>query len=773
MKQNHHTPRKTRQASRSRRNASTTTAGRQQMLLKAGLQELLLLAFCFASLYLLVSLFTYYPLDPGWQDDLEQVHEVRNKGGVAGAIFADLFFRLFGYFAYLFALMVGYLGWLIYKGKHQDLLREPKHLILPGIGFVLTLSAGCGLAIVHFAKESALLPSHAGGMLGSWVGHGLESMISPLGATLLLLVVFFSGLTMLTGWSWFRIMDRLGGYTLKTLPRIQYFIAHTIWPEILRNSIRFWAGLQQLLSKISSYLGPMVQERWESIQARLEERRLRREEAYADYLAAQERADLEYEAEIEEAEQHLRAEAMEAKAKQSMPLEKEEVAQKKSTKAAATQVLEDQALQESLAAEACAEVLPNETPGAEEALESAMQYDEAEEEDEFDEVADDELRHRVEMAIVMINRRLQAQAELKQIQRGPVVTRAEILPDPQPMKFSEISDLAEHLVEQLKLPGVRVLEGKQGLIHLEIPNQQRDEILLNSLLLSKAYQESRSPLTIALGKDSSGHSVIIDLARMPHLLIGGHEGEDIDQCLHNILLSLINKASPEALRLILMDSRHNGLSAYEHLPHLLSPLLHKSSHRIQKVLQLLEWCNAEMERRYQLMHDIGVRTIDGYNQKVESSRIQDTPEGIPVQLTPIPYILVLVHELEDITLQVEEVQQVENLITRLVQKSRSAGIHMVLATRNPSVNVVTGLMKNNFPTRIALQVNDKSESRNLLGQEGAEKLLGAGDMYYLTPGTGTPARIHAASITPEERHSLIADIQKHHAHPKYDTLIAT
>lgn len=726
---------KSKQAIRSRRSVSNDLGGLQHTVIKAGLREAVLFLSFAVSLYLFVSLLTYDPLDPNWGSDSAAVQGVHNRGGFVGALFADVFFSWFGYFAYLFAFMVGHFGWLLYKGKHHDLLREPKHLIIPSLGFVLTLVSGCGLAIVHFAKESTLLPSHAGGVVGGWIGNGLESMISPVGATLLLLVIFFAGFTFMTGVSWLKIMDTLGYHTLDILPKIGTYLRTRAWPWLRYHGNKIWGFIAAGFDRASHYIGPLARERWQAFRARQEERRLQREADYEAYLAEQEEEDAAWERE------EAQARRVASPPPQATPVppasapaaEPEEPKAKPEPEAAMARI-SDTAIQETV------------TP------------------------VDGALEEKLNAAIAQLNQKLDARAELKQLQQGPVLTRAEILPDPNPLKFSQVARMAGDLVELLNLPGVRLLESQQGLIQLEIPNPRREPIALNGLLLTKIYQESRSPLTQVLGKDSSGHPVVVDLARMPHLLIGGSDAGDVERAIHNSLISLLNKATPDQLRLILLDSRHQTLAPYENLPHLLTPLLSDSQHHTQQVVQLFSWCVKEMDRRYRLMADIGVRNIDGYNQKVEASRIQESPEGIPVRLSPISYVVMLVDELEEITLNNPQAQAIEELITRLAQKSRAAGIHMILATRNPSVNVVTGLMRTNFPSRIAFQVNDKNESRNLLGQEGAENLLGEGDMYYLTPGTAIPARIHAAYIAAADRQAMLDDLRQTHGKPEYEEL---
>jgi len=686
-----------------------------QKVLRTGLREIVFIFFCFASLYLFVSLATYYPLDPGFSHGGVASEEVRNQGGLAGAYFADLFFYWFGYFAYLFAFMVGYVGWLVYQGRHHDLIAEPRHLVVPGIGFVLTLIAGCGIAIVHFAAESALLPSHAGGILGSWIGNGLKNMLSSLGATLLLLVMFFTGITLLTGLSWLKLMDRLGLHTLYWLPIVYEQVADRLFPWLGKYLRKIWQVSARQVRRLYQYFRDGLLDQWEIWQ---ENRRERRE--------AEER-------ERYEDEEQGPPPAVEAPV---APPVASVMAESKEETPAAT-------------------ATPTPLPSLAHLIAPTLP------EPQRIKTAQEQLADTVELAL----QALKLAAKVKAVHPGPVITRVEIQPSRD--QLSQIIALSDRLIEQLNIPKLRLVETGPELICLEVPNANPEAIPLSGLLSLQAYIDSRSPLTIALGKDSSGQAVIIDLARIPHLLIAGNDQHDLDFALHALLLSLLFKATADELRLILIDSKRKILNHYRHLPHLLTPVINETV----KAESALRWCVAEMERRYRLMADLGVRNIDGYNQKLQETEAQtELQGGIPTALAPIPYVVVMIHELAEVA-SGESGRSSEELITRLAQKARAAGIHMVLASQHPGVNTITGLMKSNFPTRIAFRVDHKNDARNLLGQPGAQDLLGRGDMFYLTPGTGIPARVHGAQVTLQEVQNVVEDLKKL-GKPQYQDLTA-
>ena len=361
--------------------------------------------------------------------------------------------------------------------------------------------------------------------------------------------------------------------------------------------------------------------------------------------------------------------------------------------------------------------------------------------------------------------------EVVKVSPGPIITRFELDPAPG-VKVSQISTLAKDLARSLSVVSVRVVEVIPGksYVGLEIPNENRELVTLGEILKSRAYDELASPLTLALGKDISGNSVVADLSRMPHLLIAGTTGSGKSVAINAMVLSLLYKAKPEHVRLIMVDPKMLELSVYDGIPHLLTPVVTD----MREAANALRWCVGEMDRRYRLMASLGVRNIGGYNRKVVAAieagwPIPDptfTPPEFedperPVEhptLTPLPFIVVIIDELADMMMIVGK--KVEELIARLAQKARASGIHMLVATQRPSVDVITGLIKANIPTRIAFQVSAKVDSRTILDQMGAENLLGHGDMLYLPPGTSVPIRVHGAFVADHEVHAVVRNLKK-------------
>lgn len=352
---------------------------------------------------------------------------------------------------------------------------------------------------------------------------------------------------------------------------------------------------------------------------------------------------------------------------------------------------------------------------------------------------------------------------------GPVVTRFEIEPAVG-VKGAQVVNLAKDLARALAVISIRVVETIPGKSYmaLELPNPKRQMVQLKEIICSRAFENSPSLLTVTLGKDIGGVPTIANLAKMPHLLVAGTTGSGKSVGVNAMILSILYKAEPSEVRLIMVDPKMLELSVYEGIPHLLTPVVTD----MKQAANALNWCVAEMERRYKLMSAIGVRNIDGLNHKIIEADMRGKPMNNPFSLTPespeplekLPYIVVIIDELADLMMVVGK--KVEELIARLAQKARAAGIHLILATQRPSVDVITGLIKANIPTRIAFQVSSKIDSRTILEQMGAEALLGQGDMLYLAPGTGMPQRVHGAFVSDDEVHRVV-DYLKSFGPPQY------
>jgi S-DNA-T family DNA segregation ATPase FtsK/SpoIIIE len=650
------------------------------------LREGALWVFGALALILFVALFSYDPADPGFMQ-ASGSGEINNRVGRVGALSADLLFTLFGRPAYLFTLLVFYLGWMIFREQQtrKELTRADYTLRVGG--FLATLITSCALATLHFSPLG--FRETAGGVLGQIVGNNLESMMKLLGASVLLFFLWVASLSVFLGISWFAIMDRIGHWCL------------SMW-EVGRQKVgelRDRAeGRRQLAAR---------QDIFAAEKKRTAGRAPPRIEPTVPKLETSERAEKERQVPL-----------FEPPSEGELP---------------PLSLLDDPP--------------PQKKGYSEESLEAMSRL--------------------VELKLKDFN----IDVEVVSVSPGPIITRFELDPAPG-VKVSQIANLAKDLARSLSVVSVRIVEVIPGksFIGLEIPNENRELVTLGEILKSRAYDELASPLTLALGKDISGDSVVADLARMPHLLIAGTTGSGKSVAINAMVLSLLYKAKPEHVRLIMVDPKMLELSVYEGIPHLLTPVVTD----MKEAANALRWCVGEMDRRYRLMAALGVRNIGGYNRKVQDAIDAGEPIPDPIfkppelldpdkpiehpTLTPLPFIVIIIDELADMMMIVGK--KVEELIARLAQKARASGIHMLVATQRPSVDVITGLIKANIPTRIAFQVSAKVDSRTILDQMGAEQLLGHGDMLYLPPGTSLPTRVHGAFVADQEVHRVVRNLKK-------------
>ena len=646
-----------------------------------GLREVLFIVGGVTAVYLLVSLLSYHPTDPGWSQ-VGTAGRVANRGGIAGAWLADVGLYLFGYLAYLFPALLAVVGWSIYRGGRLPTPGSWHVAASRASGFLLTLTAGSGLATLHFAARG--LPLAAGGALGDVVGRGLAGLFSPLGATLFLLALFLVGVTLFTGLSWFAVMDAVGLFTIEALSWVAGL------PRRLREALRARKARQER----------------ETVVARAKAKTTRRAPPRIEPVAGPVQPSVRVEMERQ-------VPLFEPSGEGGLPplslLDPAPVSQ---------------------------------TPIGKAALEA--------------------MSRQVEVKLLDFGIEVQVVA----VHPGPVVTRFELQPSPG-LKVSRISALAKDLARSLSVVSVRIVEVIPGksVIGLEIPNEHRELVVLSEILKSKEYDELSSAVALSLGKDIVGRPVVVDLARMPHLLVAGTTGSGKSVAINAMVLSLLYKSSPAEVRLILVDPKMLELSVYEGIPHLLAPVVTD----MKEAANALRWCVAEMDRRYRVMSALGVRNLGGYNRKVKEASSRGSPlrdplfkggEGEEVALlTTLPLVVVVIDELADMMMVVGK--KVEDLICRLAQKARASGIHLILATQRPSVDVITGLIKANIPTRIAFQVSSKVDSRTILDQMGAEHLLGHGDMLYLPPGSGAPIRVHGAFVSDNEVHRVVEHLRAH------------
>lgn len=669
--------------------------------LKARLREGFLLLAATLSLFLLLALLSYHRTDPGWSQTASDPI-VHNAVGRVGAWLSDVFLFLFGALAYLFPIMISYVSWFYYRerARTDELDEMPLALTaLRVLGFIVVIVAGCGLADLHLGFIAANLPFHAGGILGYGVGLGLLRLFNDLGATLMLFAFIFIGITLVTGLSWFTILEKLGALGLRVFPWLKEKCLEFEWKKIIP----------------AAQTEPFIMERIEPETDAPVKKRFR-------FMPK-------------------KTELVDEKAEE-INLEKEIVkAMKKAPRFSRSK---------------------GAAPGLD-LLDSPKPSKNTEMSKDILEARSREVEKRFRDFGVAL--------KVVGVYPGPVVTRYE-LDLAAGTKVSKISGLAKDLARSLSVISVRIVEVIPGksVVGLEIPNENREVVTLQEVLASKAYQQARSPLSMALGKDISGHPVVVDLGKMPHLLVAGTTGAGKSVCLNAMLLSLLYKSTPEELRLIMIDPKMLELSVYDGIPHLLTPVVTD----MKDASAALRWCVVEMERRYRLMAALGVRNIAGYNQKIQEAKLKGKPlldpisakiEGEePKELQVLPNIVVLGDEFADMMVVVGK--KVETLIARLAQKARAAGVHLILATQRPSVDVITGLIKANIPTRIAFQVSQKVDSRTILDQQGAEQLLGQGDMLYLPPGSGVPVRVHGAFVGDDEVHRVVSFL-KQNAEPDY------
>ncbi len=655
----------------------------------------MLISFALA-FYILVSLISYDTHDPAWSHSGTHTN-VTNFGGVAGALLSDLLLYLFGVMAFLLPVMLTYNGVLLVRSRLKNNEDRYQMLALRWSGFALTLISGCALASLHFKLGAGVMPLDAGGILGQVTGLNLSHAMGFLGATVIHLALFLSGLTLFTGLSWLAVADNTGKATLWLID---------------------WAMDRYFLFKDRR------------VGSRL---RREREQVFVEQKVKQEkRKPVRIEPVVKQVEVGERVFK-----EQQIPLFKKENG---------TDVLPSLNLLDQPPA--------RKIGYSKEALQALSQ--------------------QLELKLADFG----IEVQVESVHPGPVITRFEILPAAG-VKVSQIVNLSKDLARSLSVMAVRVVDVIPGkpVMGIEIPNEQREIVVLSEILRSRAYDQSHSPLTLALGKDISGDAVVADLAKMPHLLVAGTTGSGKSVAVNAMLLSLLFKATPDEVRMILIDPKMLELSVYDGIPHLLAPVVTD----MKDAANGLRWCVAEMERRYKLMAALGVRNISGCNKKIrealaagepikdplfnrEQAQLMD-PDAQPENLHPLPYIVVVVDEFADMMMVVGK--KVEELIARLAQKARASGIHLILATQRPSVDVITGLIKSNIPTRIAFQVSSKIDSRTILDQMGAETLLGHGDMLYLPPGTSLPERVHGAFVDDHEVHDVVGEIKKQ-GKPNYE-----
>ncbi|GAA0344883.1 hypothetical protein GCM10009092_06690 [Bowmanella denitrificans] len=677
------------------------------------------------ALYLLLALASFDPADPSWSQAGFR-DDVQNAAGAIGAWFADILLNSFGYIAYVFPFGIALLGWFLFQQTKNLLELDYLTIGLRLIGFILSI---VGATALFSLNADDIYVFSAGGFVGDAISGRLLPYFNLAGTTLLLLCFLCTGLTLMTGISWLLLIDHLGDWAISgvkwlgRLPSILQGMQVPTLPKRKHND----NDMVEMADKPKSESVAEETPPWGATPVP------RREPVIEPVFS------LDNDEDFDMGEVPLFDEPA--------PAPKPAPVKTKGDKAKPKTLAE---LEEEFAVE-------GERP-------SFMLLDRP------DKVKNPISPEELEAASRLVEAKLQnfsIEAKVVGVYPGPVITRFELDLAPG-VKVAKISSLAKDLARELSAISVRVVEVIPGksVIGLELPNKHREMVRLSEVIECDVFQNSTSNLTMVLGKDIAGKPVVVDLAKMPHLLVAGTTGSGKSVGVNVMILSLLYKSSPEDVRMIMIDPKMLELSVYEGIPHLLAEVVTD----MKEAANALRWCVGEMERRYRLMSALGVRNLKGYNTKIADAIEAGEPIKDPLwkpeqsmepeapDLEKLPSIVVVVDEFADMMMIVGK--KVEELIARIAQKARAAGIHLVLATQRPSVDVITGLIKANIPTRIAFQVSSKIDSRTILDQQGAEALLGQGDMLYLPPGTGVPTRVHGAFVDDHEVHAVVADWKK-------------
>ena len=684
--------------------------------------ELGLLIGVVALAYWLIALLTHTHVDPAWSTSGSGAPGVvRNWAGRLGALLADGSFYALGYSVW-WAVLAATVVWIaslrrwLRSGSSQTsttdahapeasfVKRHPRALFW--MGLLLLLMASCMLEWSRLYRFEPRLPGHSGGVLGYWLGSAAVKWIGFTGSGLVSIASVIVGAAWAFGFSWARCADGLGAW---------------LW--------NLW-----------------------------ERRREKREVAQDMAMGSQAAREREEVVSVERAEsEELHPSPY------ILPTTERNMAERSMVEPTLGDMLVDVPKSVRVAKER-QKPLFSEMPDSKlpqvDLLDGAQLRQET--------VAPETL----EMTSRMIEKKLKdfgVEVRVVAALPGPVITRYEIEPATG-VKGSQVVGLARDLARSLSLVSIRVVETIPGknYMALELPNAKRQSIKLSEILGSQVYNDGKSLLTMGLGKDIMGAPIVADLAKMPHVLVAGTTGSGKSVGINAMILSLLYKAEARDVRMLMIDPKMLEMSVYEGIPHLLCPVVTD----MRQAAHGLNWCVMEMERRYKLMSKMGVRNLAGYNVKMDDAKARGEFIYNPFSLTPdspeplerLPHIVVVIDELADLMMVVGK--KIEELIARLAQKARAAGIHLILATQRPSVDVITGLIKANIPTRIAFQVSSKIDSRTILDQMGAEALLGMGDMLYMPSGTGLPIRVHGAFVSDEEVHRVVAYL-KEQGEPNY------
>ena len=654
------------------------------------------------SLYIFISLVSYDISDSGFFNKNSN-QTVNNLGGPLGAKISDFLNTIFGFGGYL-VLLIGSV-WAIQTLFFEDPYSSLNKSLVRLLSSILLLVCFCSIGYFYFLDSF-------GGVIGKEIIYSLSSSIGDIGSLIFLVILLIPSTSLAFNFSWLKTIDKTGEILI-IFGKFSFQIISRLLVNLKELVILFFSKVRKIVStmqirndnKVKSASKPKISKEPQIKEKQVEE--IKKDLTQGDLPIKDETPLKEVLKESSDTDE-------EKKEKAVMP---------------STELL-DRAL------------------------------------DDGSSLSESELNQIAELLEAKLEE-FGIEATVESVLPGPVVTRFEIQPAPG-TKASKITNIAQDIARSLSVSSVRVVEVIEGksYVGIEIPNNNRKMVRLTEILSSKAFKSSPSNLSVALGQDISGNPIVVDLSKMPHLLVAGTTGSGKSVGLNAMLLSLLFKSDPEEVRLILVDPKMLELAVYDGIPHLLTPVITDMTDASNG----LRWCVAEMDRRYKLMSMMGVRNLAGFNKKILDAEkngkqiLNPLNENEDEYLEVLPSIVVVVDEFADMMMLVGK--KVEHLIARIAQKARAAGIHLILATQRPSVDVITGLIKANIPTRIAFQVSTKIDSRTILDQGGAEQLLGYGDMLYLPPGVGVPVRVHGAFVGDDEVHRVVND-WKSRAEPNY------
>ena len=733
---------------------------RFRRFLAQGAREGAVIAMIALCIYLGMALVTFSPSDPGWAS-IGHETSVQNYAGRTGAWLASLLRDFFGHVAFLFPVMIaGYALMLIRRRNDPIDMHMPLFLLRFG-GFLLILLSATSLLSLYSVFG---LGVSSGGVLGSAVAEAMVRFFNLPATTLLLIAIFLFALTVSLGLSWFWLMDQVGSLTLRIGNGIKNLFSSSgkagpkpaatnpVAPEprkkppeppVVRDKVATRTTDRASWWRRLLGLGPRKQKVKES-----SPRPERREPGLEGIVPGEDTEPARLESFSSRDDSAPKPKAPQkggkpaGKSLKISPFKREDQsATSKGGNNKQASLLED---------------IESTIPPI-----SLLDPPEEHKERGYSEESLQHMSRLLEEKLADFG----VSVEVVEVNPGPVITRFEIKPAPG-VKVSKISNLAKDLARSLAVLSVRVVEVIPGksVVGIEIPNEEREMVRLSEVLNARVFQDSSSALTLALGNDIGGNPMVANLAKMPHLLVAGTTGSGKSVGVNAMILSMLLKATPEEVRFIMVDPKMLELSIYDGIPHLLAPVVTD----MKDAANALRWCVAEMERRYRLLASLGVRNLAGYNRKVRDAAAAGEPLLDPIwkpdeyladdeqerpELETLPFIVVVIDEFADMMMIVGK--KVEELIARIAQKARAAGIHLILATQRPSVDVITGLIKANIPTRMSFQVSSKIDSRTVLDQGGAEQLLGHGDMLYLPPGSGLPVRVHGAFVDDDEVHRVV------------------